>query len=112
MPFQERCFLYSEIVPIDFRQQREMFMPVRIASACPKFLLHAFAVLALLGTSQSLRAFEAPGTYQPIAETAADKTITLTGHDLTIEEVIAIARDGAKVKLSDEALQRDRKSVV
>jgi histidine ammonia-lyase len=83
-----------------------MFMPDRIASACPKFLLHALPVLALFVAPQSLHALEMPETYQAIAETAADKTITLTGHDLTIEQVVAIARGGAKVKLSDDALQR------
>lgn len=30
----------------------------------------------------------------------ADKTITLTGHDLTIEQLVAIARHGAKVAIS------------
>ncbi|MGO4725927.1 MULTISPECIES: aromatic amino acid lyase [unclassified Inquilinus] len=81
-------------------------MPDRFASVCTKFLLLALTLLAVSMAPRSLRALEAPGTYQAIVETAADTTITLTGHDLTIEQVIAIARDGAKVKLSDEALQR------
>ncbi len=45
--------------------------------------------------------------YHPIDPTEAGKTITLTGHDLTIEEVIAVARGGAKVQLSAEAKQRE-----
>ena len=45
--------------------------------------------------------------YRPIEPTEAAKTITLTGHDLTIEEVIEVARGGAKVRLSGEAKQRE-----
>lgn len=45
--------------------------------------------------------------YHPIHPTASDKTITLTGHDLTIDEVIEVARDGAKVRLSAAASQRE-----
>ncbi len=44
--------------------------------------------------------------YRPITATMANRTITLTGHDLTIEQVVDIARHGAKVALSDEAMQR------
>jgi histidine ammonia-lyase len=44
--------------------------------------------------------------YHAIAVTQADRTITLTGHDLTIDEVMAIARDGAKVSLSATARRR------
>jgi len=36
-----------------------------------------------------------------------NKTITLTGHDLTIDEVIEVARGGAQVQLSPEAKQRE-----
>jgi histidine ammonia-lyase len=48
----------------------------------------------------------APVPYTPITPTTADRTITLTGHDLTIEQVIAVARDGARVQYSPEAIQR------
>ena len=44
--------------------------------------------------------------YAAITPTMENKTITLTGHDLTIEQVIDIARHGAKVKLSEEAIER------
>jgi histidine ammonia-lyase len=37
----------------------------------------------------------------------ADKTITLTGHDLSIEQVVQVARYGAKVELSPTARQRE-----
>jgi histidine ammonia-lyase len=44
--------------------------------------------------------------YHPIVPRLADKTVVLTGHDLTIEQVIQVARLGAKVALSPEARQR------
>jgi histidine ammonia-lyase len=44
--------------------------------------------------------------YHPIDPTMADKTVTLTGHDLTIDQLLAVARYGAKVKVSPEAMQR------
>ncbi len=44
--------------------------------------------------------------YRPINATMLDKTITLTGHDLTAEQVVDVARYGAKVQLSPEARQR------
>ncbi len=34
---------------------------------------------------------------------AADQTVTLTGHDLTVEQVIAVARYGQPVEVSTEA---------
>jgi histidine ammonia-lyase len=37
----------------------------------------------------------------------AAKTITLTGHDMTIDQVIQVARYGSKVQLSAEAKQRE-----
>jgi histidine ammonia-lyase len=45
--------------------------------------------------------------YQPINPTLVSRTITLTGNDLTIDQVIQVARYGAKVKLSPEAKQRN-----
>jgi len=45
--------------------------------------------------------------YHPIDPTDAGRTVTLTGHDLTIEEVIQVARGGAQVQLSAEAKQRE-----
>ena len=44
--------------------------------------------------------------YRPIVPSLADKTIVLTGRDLTIEQVVQVARYGAKVALSPEARQR------
>ncbi len=46
-------------------------------------------------------------TYSPVFDEAmSDQTVTLTGHDLTIEQIAHIARHCAKVELSAEARQR------
>jgi len=45
--------------------------------------------------------------YHPIDPTQAGKTITLTGHDMTIDDVIEVARGGAKIQVSAEAKQRE-----
>jgi histidine ammonia-lyase len=50
--------------------------------------------------------YATPPTYHPIDARLTDKTVVLTGHDLTIEQVIEVARYGAKVALSPEARQR------
>ncbi len=65
--------------------------------------------LAIAGASILAPGGRAQGDlgYHPIDPTEAGKTITLTGHDLTIDEVIAVARGGAKVQLSAEAKQRE-----
>ncbi|HEY4971933.1 MAG TPA: aromatic amino acid ammonia-lyase [Steroidobacteraceae bacterium] len=57
------------------------------------------------GLIANLPAF-AESNYHPIRPTMVDKTITLTGHDLTIEQLVDVARNGAKVQLSPEAKQR------
>ena len=44
--------------------------------------------------------------YGAITPSQADKTIVLTGRDLTIDDVVQVARYGAKVRLSPEARQR------
>ena len=44
--------------------------------------------------------------YEVIHEVASGETVVLTGRDLTIEQVVRVARDGAKVRLSPEAKQR------
>jgi histidine ammonia-lyase len=46
--------------------------------------------------------------YHPINPSEAAKTITLTGHDLTIDQVIAVARGGAKIELSQAATQQEQ----
>ena len=44
--------------------------------------------------------------YHPIAPSMADKIVVLTGRDLTIDQVVQVARYGAKVALTPEARQR------
>src|SRR5260370_13937946 len=62
-----------------------------------------WTVVCCLGAGMS--ALAASG-YQPITPTMSADTISLTGRDLTIEQVVDVARYGAKVQLSPEAKQR------
>jgi histidine ammonia-lyase len=48
--------------------------------------------------------------YAPITPTMNDRTVTLNGHDLTIEQIIMVARYGAKVELSADARQHQADS--
>ena len=66
--------------------------------------LRMFAAIVIGGLSASM-AFAQPN-YRPLSPVMPDKTITLTGHDLTIEQLVDVARYGAKVRLSPEAKQR------
>jgi histidine ammonia-lyase len=69
-----------------------------------RFALSALALIA--ATCVAGPASSAPD-YHPIDATMADKTVTLTGHDLTVDQVVQVARYGAKVQLSPEARQRE-----
>jgi histidine ammonia-lyase len=62
---------------------------------------------ALMIVGASSFAGDAAADYHPINPTMSGQTITLTGHDLTVDQVVAIARYGAKVQLSPEAKQRN-----
>ncbi len=44
--------------------------------------------------------------YRAITPSMADKTVVLTGRELTVDQVVQVARHGAKVSLSPEARQR------
>jgi histidine ammonia-lyase len=59
---------------------------------------------ALLLFLAGLPAVAAP-SFNPITPTEEGKTVTITGHDLTIEDVISVARGGAKIRYSPEAIQ-------
>jgi histidine ammonia-lyase len=63
-------------------------------------------VTALCVSSHGAPAY-ADALYRPIAPSMADKVVTLTGQDLTVEQVVEVARYGAKVQLSPEARQRE-----
>jgi histidine ammonia-lyase len=66
--------------------------------------LTALAGAVLLGAAIATRA--AP-YYVPITPSMSDRTVTLNGRDLTIDQVVMVARHGAKVELSKEARQRE-----
>ena len=55
----------------------------------------------------ALASLTAAHEYHPINPTLANQTIILTGNDLTIAQVIQVARYGAKVKFSPEAKRRN-----
>ncbi len=59
-----------------------------------------------LGAMLAAGAARAQAAYRPIAPTRAGEVDRLTGHDLTVDQVVAIARDGAQIRLSPEAKQR------
>ena len=64
-------------------------------------------MLALVPAVSVLVVAAAPAAdYRPITPAADGKIVTLTGHDLTIEDVVAVARHGAQVRYSPEAIQR------
>lgn len=65
----------------------------------------SFVVWAVLGTIMPASGALAETAYRPIAPTRSGESIVLTGHDLTIDQVVAIARSGVKVTLSPEAKQ-------
>jgi histidine ammonia-lyase len=58
-----------------------------------------------LGAAASAAAFT-PAPYRAITPSMAEQTVVLTGRDLTIDQVVQVARFGAKVALSAEARQR------
>jgi len=62
--------------------------------------------LVILGAAGLGHAQAAPD-YHPIHASMADRTVTLTGDDLTIQQVVEVARDGAKLTLSPKARQRN-----
>jgi len=74
-------------------------------NSVPRLSCAIAAILAL--TLAALNAAAAsPAPYRPIDANMSGKTIVLTGRDLTIDEVVQVARYGAKVALTPEARQR------
>ncbi len=69
-------------------------------------LHRSFAVWALLSAMLPSSGALAQTPYRPIVPSRAGETFVLTGRDLTIDRLVAIARYGAKVNLSPEAQQR------
>jgi len=69
-------------------------------------LHRSFAVCALLSAMPPSSGALAQTPYRPIVPSRAGETFVLTGRDLTIDRLVAIARYGARVNLSPEAQQR------
>src|ERR1700682_480921 len=63
-------------------------------------------VLAALSLAGLNAAAASSAAYRPIEPGMSDKTIVLTGRDLTVDQVVQVARYGAKVALTPEARQR------
>jgi histidine ammonia-lyase len=70
------------------------------------------SLAAVLGTGAALclaglNAAASPAvSYRPIVPSMSDSTVVLTGRDLTVEQVVQVARYGAKVELTPEARRR------
>jgi histidine ammonia-lyase len=74
-------------------------------NSVPRLSCAIGAILAL--TLAALNAAAAsPAPYRPIDANMSGKTIVLTGRDLTVDQVVQVARYGAKVALTPEARQR------
>jgi histidine ammonia-lyase len=56
-----------------------------------------------LGLGIALSSSPVAAAYTPIDASMRDRTVTLTGHELSIEQIVMVARYGAKVALSDAA---------
>ncbi len=71
-------------------------VPTRLPAACA-------LVLALCAAGPA----RAGAAYTPIRPMGGDRTITLTGSALSIEDIVAVARGGAKVELSPGARRQE-----
>ncbi|MGH9560633.1 MAG: aromatic amino acid lyase, partial [Terracidiphilus sp.] len=68
--------------------------------------LCAGAALSMILLGAAASAGAAPPAYHPITPSMADQTVVLTGRDLTLDQVVQVARYGAKVALTPEARRR------
>jgi histidine ammonia-lyase len=62
---------------------------------------------ALLMLGGAAPAPAATPSYRPIMPAAGTETVTLTGDGLSIEDIVGVARDGARVELSAEARRHE-----
>jgi histidine ammonia-lyase len=71
-----------------------------------------FVFRAMLGSAALCAAVHAGAApyYVPITPTMTDRTVILNGHDLTIDQIVMVARYGAKVEMSAEARQHQADS--
>jgi histidine ammonia-lyase len=77
-----------------------------------RFHVVELTIRALLAAAVMCAAMPAwaASNYVPITPTMNDRTVTLNGHNLTIEQIVMVARYGAKVELSAEARQHQADS--
>lgn len=68
-------------------------------------MIRFWLVLILVATVM-VRPAWAADHYRPIAVRTAQATVILTGNDLTIEQLVAVARDGARVEIAPQARRR------
>ncbi len=80
---------------------------IRRNASISRFLWCPLLAGAVLCVAMPTRA--AP-SYTPITPTMNDEWVTLTGHDLSIDQIVMVARYGAKVELSAEARQHQADS--
>ena len=73
----------------------------------PRHHRPALGTLLALGVSCVTASTFAAEAYMAIVPTMGDQTVTLNGHDLTIEQIVSVARYGAKVALGADARQRE-----
>jgi histidine ammonia-lyase len=67
--------------------------------------LACFVVLSLAGVIDVRQVYSAE-SYHAINPTMSNQTIVLTGHDLTVDQVVAIARYGAKAQYGPGVVER------
>ncbi|MDP9066658.1 MAG: aromatic amino acid ammonia-lyase [Pseudomonadota bacterium] len=64
-------------------------------------------ILIILIAGCSGRPSLAATGYTPIVPRMSDRTVILTGHDLTIDQIVMVAREGARVVLGEQASRRE-----
>ena len=90
-----------------FAHEGDVFMShYRISRACLRLSAGAALGACIMGATAVAAAPDMTTSYRPIAPTMSGQTITLTGKDLTADQVVQIARYGAKVQYSADAKQR------
>ena len=83
-----------------------MLFPHFVSRSMSGALALGIACLGFAATAAAQDSY-AQRPYRPISPTMESQTITLTGKDLTLDQLVAIARYGAKVTVSAEAKQRN-----
>ena len=87
--------------PIDLLSQHGI---QKMIEAVQVFSRRAAVALAALATCLAVAA--PASAYTPINPLPGARTVTLTGHDLNIDQIVSVARFGAKVTLTSEARAR------